>query len=996
MKKKAAKPSRPKKSLRQSPAKQPDQARLFPIVGVGASAGGFEAFAELLKNIPDAPGLAIVLVQHLDPSHGSMLSDILGRTTKLPVAEVKDGVVVTPGRVYVIPANTNMVIENGILRLGARVLIRGQHLPIDQFFQSLADERGNQAIGVILSGTASDGTEGCRAIKAAGGITFAQDEDSAKFSGMPRNATTAGCIDFVMNPHDIASELIRIVQHPYVSQLPPSEDKGVALGNGRDRDELLHLLSEVSGVDFSNYKQTTLQRRIRRRMVVHRLEKLHEYLKYVKDHRSELDELYRDILIHVTGFFRDPSAFEALRSSVFPALLKNRNLNETPLRIWVPGCSTGEEVYSIAIVLLEYIWEQKGSSAASLSSQLIQICATDISEPSLNRGRAGLYGEAAVADVSPERLARFFIKADGGYQINKALREVCIFANQNVAKDPPFSNLDLISCRNVLIYLGPVLQKRVIPALHYALRPDGYLLLGGSESLGTFADHFLLIDKKHKVYQKKPTAARLVGYFAVPSQLPPRRAVENQATRLLPSGPSTLESQSERILMSRFTPPSIVVNDQMEVVHVRGRTGAYLEVAEGHPSVSLSKMAREGLLVELHAAINKARKTNSPVKAENIQVKSNGDIKEVNLTITPIQLDSTPHKFFLVVFHDVPENRALTGKRPQSMSNKAQSATNREMERLRRENSEVKQQLRTLLEDHEITSEEFKSANEEVLSANEELQSTNEELETAKEELQSGNEELTTLNEELHIRNAELSMANNDLTNLLNNVNIPLVMIGTDFRVRRFTPPAEKLLNLIPTDIGRRIGEIRPNITFDDLETMVREVVDNATVQQREVQDKEGRWHLLRGRPYKTWDNKIEGAVVTFLDIDSLKRTLDQTRLYATALIENAREAIVILDSKMRVTTGNSGFYRIIGVSAEKAEGKPVFELGDGNWNSTILREFLNKITSDNVRAENHRMRAIFTKDGAKSVLLNARRVKSHDGDASILLSIAEVPGIEN
>ncbi|HEY7615638.1 MAG TPA: chemotaxis protein CheB, partial [Terriglobales bacterium] len=465
-----------------TPQAEPKPSTAFPVVGMGASAGGLEAFTELLHHLPEKTGMAFVLVQHLDPSHGSVLPDILSRTTRIPVLEVKDGTKVEPDHIYVIPANTNMVIEGGTLRLGARTLTRGLHMPIDQFFHSLADERNSQAIGVILSGTASDGTEGCNAIKAAGGITFAQSEASAKYSSMPRSAIAAGCIDFVLDPHHIAKELTRIGRHPYVARVLPQREDEAVIGTGTDMERLLSKVRDATGVDFNLYKASTLQRRIKRRMVLHRLEQVKDYLDFVQSNPGELDELYRDILIHVTGFFRDKGAFDALRNQVFPSLFEHRKLDDAPIRIWVPGCSTGEEVYSIAIVLLEYMWEKARTTPASLSKGA-QIFATDIGDTSLDRARTGLYTEAAVSDVSPELLSRFFVRLDGGYRINKSVRDMCIFARQNLTKDPPFSNLDLISCRNLLIYLGPALQKRVIPALHYALKPNGYLMLGSSESL---------------------------------------------------------------------------------------------------------------------------------------------------------------------------------------------------------------------------------------------------------------------------------------------------------------------------------------------------------------------------------------------------------------------------------------------------------------------------------------------------------------------------------
>jgi two-component system CheB/CheR fusion protein len=476
-------------------------------------------------------------------------------------------------------------------------------MPIDNFFRSLAENAGQQAIGVILSGTASDGTEGCRAIKAGGGITFAQDEESAKYDSMPRNAVNAGCIDFILSPKDIARELGGISQHPYVARVIASEAEGFQGMVGSDLNALFGLLRESTGVDFTNYKHTTLQRRIRRRMVVHKVAKLKDYLRFIGKRPEELDELYRDLLIHVTGFFREPEAFVALRKHVYPKLFEGRK-PDNPIRVWVAGCSTGEEVYSIAITLLEYMWVH--SRNISQAATAIQIFATDISDTALDRARTGLYTEAAVSEISVDRLKRFFIRLDGGFQVNKSIRDMCIFAKQNLVKDPPFSNLDLVSCRNLLIYLGPVLQRRVIPTLHYALKPGGYLMLGASENLGGFADHFGLVDKKDKIYQKRKTSARLTTYFASPDYLP-IRAGDVKLPRELPA-PFTVEREVEHLLVNRFVPASVVVNDQLEIVQFHGKTGAYLEPPAGQPSFSLAKMAREGLLVDLRAALTTATK----------------------------------------------------------------------------------------------------------------------------------------------------------------------------------------------------------------------------------------------------------------------------------------------------------------------------------------------------------------------------------------------------
>ncbi len=960
----------------------------FPIVGIGASAGGLEAFSELLHNLPEKTGMAFVLVQHLDPKHESALPEILGRTTKLSVKEVTDGTIVQPDHVYVIPANTGMVIQNGVLKLSARVLVQGQHMPIDNFFRSLAEKLGQRAIGVVLSGTASDGTEGCRAIKAAGGLTFAQDERSAKYDSMPRNAIHAGCIDFILTPKDIARELAGVARHPFVTRVLSRREEEFRGMVGSDLDALFGLLRQSTGVDFTNYKHTTLQRRIRRRMSAQKVETLKDYLRVIGKRPEELNELYTDLLINVTGFFREPASFLALRKHVYPNLFEGRK-PDTPVRIWVAGCSTGEEPYSIAITLLEYLWAHTRN--ISQAATTIQIFATDICETALDRARSGLYTKAAVSEVSAERLKRFFVKQEGGYQVNKSVRDMCVFARQNLVKDPPFSNLDLVSCRNLLIYLGPVLQRRVIPTLHYALKPNGYLMLGDAETLGGFGDHFALVGKKDKIYQKRKTTARLATYFAS-TDYSPRRIEETKTGIHLPA-PFTVDNEVEQLLINRFAPASVVVNDQMEIVQFQGKTGAYLEPAAGQPTFSLSKMAREGLLVDLRASLTRAMKTNGVVRKEGVQFQSDGKVREVDLEVLPLHGQAARERYYVVVFQDrvqVPVRSG--GKTGQGKVKKAYLPTARENESLKREMGQLRGQLSSLIEDHETTLEEFKSVNEEVLSSNEELQSTNEELETAKEELQSTNEELTTLNEEMQNRNSELSSVNSDLLNLLDTVDLPVVMVSMDLRIRRFTPPAQKLFNLLPTDIGRRMGEIRTNFqSQEDLEVLVQETVNNASLQEREVREKGGGWYALRIRPYKTWDGKTSGAVISLQDINNLRCTLEQTREYADNLMEHSHAAILLLDDKLRITAANLAFYRTFNASTQETEGRPLYELGNGQWNISGLRQMLEEIIPGKSQEGDYEVTHDFPKLGSRTMQLNARRIELQPGLPFILLAIEDV-----
>ena len=890
-------PGNGKSHTAQQPEPQQSRRGLFPIVGVGASAGGLEAFTQLLKALGPGTGMAYVLVQHLDPSHESALTELLAKATEMPVRQVTDATPVEPNHVYVIPPNVDMIISQGILRLTARTETRGYHMPIDRFLRSLAEDQGSNAIGVILSGTASDGTLGLAATKAEGGITFAQDEKSAKFDGMPQSAIAAGCVDFVLPPEAIGRKLERIRAHPYLAPASSSRTPELVPDGDPQLKNILHLLRMANEVDFSDYKPATVKRRIIRRMALHQIGTLKDYVQLLRHHPAEVEALHEDLLIKVTSFFRDPAAFEALKAEVFPGLLKHRSPEE-PIRVWVPGCSTGEETYSQAIALLEFL----GHRSADIP---IQLFGTDLSQESIGKARAGVYPESIAADVSPERLRRFFAKVEVGYRINKTIRDMCVFARQNFLQDPPFSRIDVISCRNVLIYLGPVLQKRIMPIFHYALKPRGFLMLGGAEGIiGTGSDLFELMDRKHKIYCRKSTPSGLHFDFAA-SQYPTGAAnlASDKQTQKREGVVQLLDlrKEADRILLTKYAPVAVVINDDMEVLESRGHVGLYLELASGRASFNVLKMAREGLLFDLQAAINKAKteKEGVPVRKENVPVERDGELKDVNLEVTRFKVASNRERNFLIVFEDSrPAGRAesagtMAGEAKLSEGGK-EKRSDRQSSHLKQELVATKRYLHSLVEDKEASNEELQAANEEILSSNEELQSTNEELQTAKEELESTNEELHTVNEELHNRNFELTQANNDFVNLLSSVNIAMLMLGGDLRIRRVTPQAEKLLGLIPTDVGRVITSIRPNIDVPDLEQMIMKVINTVTVQEREVRDREGHWYSLRILPYKT-ESMTEGAVLTLVDINVLKNNLEEIRLSHDQLVRERRKLEEVL-----------------------------------------------------------------------------------------------------
>ncbi|MEH1947715.1 MAG: chemotaxis protein CheB [Nostoc sp.] len=964
---------------------------LFPIVGIAASAGGLEAFTQLLKHLLTDTGMAFVLIQHLDPNHKSLLSEILGRTTSMPVTEVRDGVTVEPNQVYIIPPNTKMMLSGGVLQLTPREKIHGKYMPADAFFTSLAADRGHKAIAVVLSGADGDGSLGLKAIKAAGGVTFAQCEDTAKFDSMPNTAVATGNVDFVLPPQKIAEELVNLSRNPFIADsLPPIAvemlpEQGDALAT------IFVLLRSQTGVDFSHYKPNTLDRRIQRRMLLYKLERLEDYAEYLQNNPSEVKALYEEILIHVTHFFRDPEAFEVLKERVFTTIIQNKSA-ELPIRIWVAGCSTGEEVYSIAICLLEFL-----SNKVTLPP--IQIFATDISEIAIDKARSGIYAENQMVEVSPESRCRFFNALDGGgYQINKAVRELCVFARQDLGSDPPFSNLDLISCRNVLIYLGETLQKRILPIFHYSLNPTGFLLLGTSESTGKYSDLFTLIDKKYKIYSKKLTGIRPTISF-ITSNYPIVKVDEPKPTNENPLDELDLEKKTDQLILNRYAPVGVVINDKMDVLQFRGEIDLYLKLVPGKPSLNLFKMVRQGLLIELRATIYQAQRQKILVRREGLRIEEGDLAKIINLEVIPFKPATDEELYFLVLFEQaLPTVNNVNTVNPESLE---QPDLEREIVRLKlelataiQERAATQEYLQAVIQEQEHINQDLKVANEEILSSNEELQSTNEELETAKEEIQATNEELNTTNDELRSRNQELHQVNNDLTNLLASINIPILILTLDLRVRRFTPMAQRLFNLIPADAGRPLSDIRANLDVPELETLILEVLDTLSIKELEVQTLGGHWYNLRIRPYRTTENKIDGVVLVLIDIDGLKRsaaTLEQARNYAEAIVETVQVPLIVLDSDFRVNKANHSFYETFQVSPSETAQSLIFELGNGQWNLPGLRSILEDILANDTSIHNWEVEHRFERIGEKTMLLNGWKIIEQGEAQRILLTIEDI-----
>jgi len=962
----------------------------FPVVGIGASAGGLEAFEQFFAHLPAATesGMAIVLVQHLDPTHKSILGDLVTRYTRMQVHEVEDGMVVEPNCVYIIPPNKDMALLHGTLRLMEPDAPRGLRLPIDFFFRSLAQDQGERAICIVLSGTGTDGTLGLKAIKEVGGMAMAQDPQSAKYDGMPRSAIATGLVDYILPAREMPEQLIAYVQHAFGRAPRKAPD---ALPKAADlHKKIFVLLRAQTGHDFSYYKQNTVRRRIERRLALHQIEKLDAYVRYLQQNPLEIEALFRELLIGVTSFFRDPETFEVLAEQAIPRLLTGKAPGE-PLRVWVPGCSTGEEAYSIAMLLQEQV-------EAKRLDLKIQVFATDIDREAIDKARAGVYPNSIAADVSPERLGRFFRQEDTAYRIKKMIRDLVVFAVQNVAEDPPFSRIDLISCRNLLIYMEPELQKKVVPLFHYALKQDGFLLLGSSESIGEFVDLFAALDRKWKLYQRKgsvaPRAVMLdfLSPLATREEMPGRTAKAGEGAAKV-----DYRELAQQALLAHYTPACVIINERCEVLYIHGHAGKYLEPAPGEASLNVLRMAREGLRLELTTAIRKAVAQKEAIHYRGLRVKANGETHTLNLMVQPVLEPASMRGVMLVIFEDVPpENDLEVVRVPEDQI----TDTDQRVVELEQELRAKEEYLQTAIEELETSNEELKSINEELQSANEELQSTNEELETSKEELQSVNEELVTVNTELQRKLDELARANNDMNNLLAGTEIGTVFVDNNLCIQRFTSPATELINLIQTDVGRPIGHIVSNLDYDHLVEDVHAVLDSLIPKEMEVTSREGRWYLMRILPYRTLENVIEGAVMTFVDITAQKEMQEQlrelaqavhaAREYAESIVDTIREPLIVLDAELRVVSANRSFYRDFQVRPEETEGQLLYELGNRQWDVPELRELLEEILPQHNSFEDFRVTHDFESIGGRTMLLNARQVHSEAGKERLILLAIE------
>jgi two-component system CheB/CheR fusion protein len=949
--KKTKRASAPKAKAGRSPVKSPGAtpathlssvakvANGFPIVGVGSSAGGLEALEDLFRNMPTDTGMAFVVVSHLHPGHTSMLPELLGKTTKLPVVEASDGVRIRPNYVYIGPAGGHLAILNGTLhRMEAEA--KQVHLPIDYFLRSLATDQKERAICIILSGTGTDGTLGVKAIKAELGMAMVQQVESAKYSGMPSSAIATGLADFVLPAHQMPKRLVEYARGPYVATASAEKDKDEA--GLEPMQKIFVLMRERVGHDFSGYKASTIRRRIERRMNLHQLKNIQSYVRYLQDNPHEIDILFKELLIGVTSFFRDADAFESLKT-VLLELLKALPDNYT-WRVWVPGCASGEEVYSLAIVLRECM--------ESLTRRFdVQLFGTDLDHDAIDIARNGQYPDGIAVDVSPQRLERFFVREGSAYRIRKEIREMTVFAVQNVIKDAPFTKLDLISCRNLLIYLNAEVQKRLLPVFHYALKPAGVLFLGPSETVGGFTDLFDATDKRWKIYRRRdssPSIYPLLEFSAAPWREP------REARQLEPEGgrkDSNIVAGVEKMLLGRFAPASVVINDRGDAIFFHGRTGAYFEPATGKPRMNIIDMAREGLQLELSAALRQAV-LHGEASRNRLRVKTNGDFAEVNLTVSRVNEPETLRGLFLVTFRPAPAP-AVT-KVAKNAGRRAAPHDAEPTAALERELQSTKESLQTTIEELETSNEELKSTNEELQSTNEELQSANEELETSKEEMQSLNEELSTVNTELQSKVDDLSRSNDDMQNLLNSIEVATIFLDNELKITRYTEQAKRLVNLIHTDVGRLLADLVSNLDYSRLVDDSREVLRTLQSKQVNVTTKGGHWYLLRIMPYRTAENIIDGLVVTFVDINPVKQA--ETRLRRMSKVfTDGLDPILIVDLKDCIIDLNDEVVRSYGWTRNDLLNQPL-SMTVTAAERTLLAERLERCRKgESIRSVEHR-----------------------------------------
>jgi two-component system CheB/CheR fusion protein len=952
----------------------------FPTIGMGASAGGLDAFEKFFKNMPPDAGAAFVLISHLSPDQKSLMPEILQKYTKMKVYQIEEGMIVKPNCIYVIQPGKDAILKNKTLHLIEPYVSKGIRHPIDVFFRSLADEKQEKAICIILSGTGTEGTLGLKAIKSEGGIVIAQQPESADYDSMPASAIATGLVDYVSTPEEMPGQIMAYLKQSFRRVKTPVEKEIVPTDN---LYTILAVLREHTGHDFSEYKPSTIKRRIEKRMMIHNIEDIKTYVRYLRENPKEIKALFQDFLISVTRFFRDPEAFTVLKEKVLPDFCKDRP-RDSSIRVWVVGCATGEEAYSVAIVLREYMEEHAVNYA-------VQIFATDIDIAAIDAARAGIFPEGIAVDVSEERLKKYFTKDKNRYRIKKPLREMIVFSVQNVIKDPPFSKLDLICCRNLLIYVNAKLQKRMFSTFHYSLNRDGVLFLGTSETIGEFSNLFSVVDRKWKIYRRMGKEGHIPHRefdMAIAMQgYPPYRAIGtgDKEETLLPEA-------MQKMLLDSYTPTCIAVDEEMQIRYFHGKVGRYLEPSEGKASLNLMDMVKEDLKKELYVALQDARQTKQDISLKSVQVKTDGDYKPVTLSVK-LLTQSPMKEWALVIFEEEKPSRAEVRVRRKSLTQKEGKKL---IIQLENDLKAAKQSYQMTVEELETSNEEFQSTNEELQSSNEELQSTNEELETSREELQSLNEELATVNAELQDKIQEQTKATDKVSNLLSGLDIPIVFLDNELRIMQFTPQAARVINLRDTDIGRPFSDISTKIMSKDLHADANDVLKNLSPKEVEVRGENGTWYLMKIIPYQTEENTA-GIILTFVDtseITKLRVNEQHAREYAEGIVDTVRESIIVLDQDLRVISANKSFYKTFRVGEKETEHKLIYDLGNKQWDIPALRALLEKLLREKTSFKDFIVEHHFPEIGRKKMILNARRI-SYKGKEKrmILLAFEDITG---
>lgn len=962
---------------------EPTPSTRIPIVGIGASAGGLEALEEFFDAMPADSGMAFVVVTHQAPTRVSLLPELLRNHTTMKVHEVTDGVAVEPNTIYLPPPGIHLALLDGILQpMPADVTHGVLQFPIDYFFRSLADDLRDKAISLVLSGTGTDGTLGVQAIKGAGGLVIVQEQQSAKFPGMPTSAVATGVVDYILPPRLIPHQLLTFVRGSYLqAEVSPTFISTLTPDVLR---QIYVLLRNRTRQDFSAYKISTLQRRIERRMNMQQMRTADQYLRYLREHPHELDLLFQELLIGVTSFFRDPEAFVSLAHSVLPDLLA-AHPDEQPIRVWAPGCSTGEEAYSLAMLLREGLEREQKSCP-------VQIFATDLSPQAIEKARSGLYPGGIAVDVSPERLERFFVKEDGSYRIKKEIRELVVFAEQNILTDPPFTKLEILSCRNLLIYLNPDMQRQLVPMFHYALNPGGILLLGSSETIGGFTDLFATLDHRWRVFKRKESNATAPLMMEFSTRVGKAEGGLVTIGGFTKASETTMVSLVDKALVQQFAPPSVIVNSRGDIMYIHGLTGNFLQPSPGPPTHNILTMAREGLRMDLLAAIREAAAQDHPVVHKEVQVRTNGGVATVDVRVRKIADPEALRGLLMVNFV---EAAAPPHRRRRSKTGQLDAADLGRVAELERETQTLRTTLQSTIEEANTTNEELNSTNEELQSANEELQSANEELETAKEEMQSLNEELQTVNGELQSKVAQLSQVNDDMLNLLNSTDIATLFLDNDLCIKRFTPQTKQMFKVIPTDVGRPISDIVSTLRYDRLEADAREVLRTLVFKEMEVATKDGAWYVMRMLPYRTSDNVIDGLVMTFIVITKQKQS-EQTRStdvrqYLENLVDSLREALVLLNTDLQVVSATRAFVQTLQVQLQDVVGQSLFALSGGQWNAPRLRQWLEELIAYNTTVEDMAIALTLPDGGRKELLLHAHRIERQgEFPGLILLALEE------